>query len=110
MHQSFAQNRSQVRYGWRVQPADPPDLETLPRGPASDQIARWVTTWKPAHFHVRGRWRVGIVRDWVHLADGRWLAHLDHAGDGMHDGWQQSTWAFYAPGGIVPVDPVPPAR
>lgn len=91
-----------------MEPAETPNLETLPRGPDSTQIAKWITTWTPAHFHTRGRWRIGVIRAWVRLNDGRWAAHVDHAGEGMHDGWQQSTWILYRAGGILPVKPAPP--
>lgn len=88
---------------------DLPNLQTLPRAPADTDIARWVTTWKPVHFHAAGAWQVGVLRAWIHLTDGRWIAHIDHAGGGMHDGWQQSTWAVFDPALILPVDPVPSA-
>jgi len=96
-----------VRYfGWVS--TEPPDLETLPRAPADGDITRWITTWRPVHFRTGGTWHVGVLRAWIHLTDGRWVAHIDHAGAGMHDGWQQSTWAVFNPALILPVDPVPP--
>jgi hypothetical protein len=92
-----------------VQPTDPPDLATLPRGPDSDQIAQWITTWKPVHFRARGQWHIGVIRAWVHLANGTWIAHIDHAGEGMHDGWQQTSWVIYRADAILPVNPAPSA-
>lgn len=90
--------------------ADLPNLQTLPRAPDSSQVAQWTTAWKPVHFRTGGTWRVGVLRAWIRLADGRWIAHIDHAGGGMHNDWQQSTWAVYNPALIVPVDPVPAAH
>lgn len=87
-----------------------PDLERLLRAPATDTITKWVTAWKPVHFHIHGTWHVGVLRAWILLTDGRWIAHIDHAGGGMHDDWQQSTWAVYDPALILPVNPVPAAH
>lgn len=96
-----------VRYRGPVPPTNPPDIETIPRAPDSADVARWITCWTPVHYRTRGTWRIGIIRAWIRLNDGRWIAHIDHAGDGMHTSWQQTTWAVYAAGSIVPVDPVP---
>lgn len=84
-----------------------PELETLLAAPAPEQVSKWVTTWTAIHFHTRGTWHVGVLRAWIRLTDGRWIAHIDHAGGGMHSGWQQTTWAVYDPALILPVNPVP---
>lgn len=89
--------------------ADLPSLQTLLCAPESGAITKWITAWKPVHFRTGGTWRIGVLRAWILLTDGRWVAHIDHAGGGMHDDWQQSTWAVYDPALVIPVDPVPVA-
>lgn len=87
--------------------ADPPNLEILPHAPADTDVAKWVVAWKVVHFRTRDTWQVGVLRAWILLHDGWWVAHIDHAGGGMHNDWQQSTWVVYDTALVVPVNPVP---
>lgn len=80
------------------------DVAALPRPPQQDTARQWITTWRPVRFRHRGAWRIGVVKAQVQLADGTWVLLIEHASDGMHDGWSAMLWARHDPRSIVLLD------
>lgn len=93
----------------RVPPEQPelPDITVLPR-PPKDGNRQWLTVWKPVRIHLRGRWRIGIVKNQVQAADGAWVLLVEHQSDGMHSGRPAAVWVVHDERLIRPVEAEPP--
>lgn len=72
-------------------------VTVLDKAPKQEAVRQWLVTWRPVRFCHRDRWRFGVVKAQVQLADGRWVVLIEHAADGMHDGWSAMLWAVHDP-------------
>jgi hypothetical protein len=74
-----------------------PDVTVFTPPPHKYNTRQWLTTWRAVRFKHDGRWRFGVVKAQVQLTDGRWVHLIEHAADGMHDGWSSMVWAVHDP-------------
>ncbi len=79
------------------------DVAVLDKPPDREAVRRWLVAWRPVRFRHRGRWLIGIVKVQAQLQDGRWVLLIEHASDGMHDGWSAMLWAVHDGTLIVPL-------
>jgi hypothetical protein len=61
-------------------------------------------------FRRRGQWWIGVLRGWIQLADGRWVAQIEYGQEGMHPSHPHVIWAVYDRRLIVPIEAEPPSR